>query len=283
MLLVIRFGIAALVLSLVFARRLSRAAMATRGLRIRLLIMAVVDSAVLLLSFVAFRTAGVALGMFLLFLAPVWVALIAPRVLQARTDPIVYVALVLALCGLCVILAPSLLGADVRLSVVGLIVGLAAGLGYAVFQLIVKDLTGRTSAVTIVVVESWLNVFILLPFAAWQMVSTDYSLTVRDLAAGLILGVACTVIAYLMWTTGVSRIKVQHSAVLGYLEPVSASIYALLLLGQWISGWTAIGGVLIALAGLLVIVFGEREVDGVLSPQVMAAEQAAAGKPHRSP
>ena len=51
----------------------------------------------------------------------------------------------------------------------------------------------------------------------------------------MILGVVCTALAYLMWTYGMGMIKVQHSSILGYLEPVSAPIYALLLLGQGIS------------------------------------------------
>ena len=43
----------------------------------------------------------------------------------------------------------------------------------------------------------------------------------------------CTALAYTLWTEGVSRIRVQHSSILGYLEPLSAPFYALLLLGEW--------------------------------------------------
>ena len=84
-------------------------------------------------------------------------------------------------------------------------------------------------------------------------------LTRTDLVSGLILGLVCTALAYTMWTEGTSRIRVQHSSILGYLEPVTAPIYALLLLGQAISGWTIAGGALIVLAGILILVWGERE------------------------
>ncbi len=53
--------------------------------------------------------------------------------------------------------------------------------------------------------------------------------------------------------------RVQHAGVLGYLEPVSAPVYALLLLGQGIAAWTIAGGALICVAGALVVMFGERE------------------------
>ncbi len=258
-LLVLRFVTAGLVLGVLFARSRPLAGIRERSIWPRLLLMGLVDAATLLLFFIALRGTSVAIGMFLQFLAPVWVALLAPRVFRARTERIVYPALGIALAGLAVILTPSLLGEGVRVSTGGVVAGLAAGVGYAVFQLVVKDLTRRVRAVTIVVTEAWLDAIILLPLALWQTVGAGYQLTTRDLVSGVILGVVCTALAYTMWTEGVGRIKVQHSSILGYLEPVSAPIYALLLLGQGISVWTVAGGALIVLAGLLVVLLGEHE------------------------
>jgi len=264
-LLVLRFATAGLVLGVVFARRRPLAGAARPSVWPRLLLMAAIDAFTLLLFFVAIRGTSVAIGMFLQFLAPVWVALIAPRIFRARTEAIVYPALAIALAGLAVILAPSLLGEGIKLSPWGVTAGLLAGFGYAAFQLVVKDLTKRVSAVTIVFTEAWLDALILLPLALWQTVGAGYHLTTRDLVAGLILGVVCTALAYLMWTYGMGMIKVQHSSILGYLEPVSAPIYALLLLGQGISVWTVAGGALIVAAGLLVVLLGEHEEEGAES------------------
>jgi len=258
-LLVLRFATAGIILGIVFARRRPLAGVRDRAVWPRLLLMALLDSCALLLFFFALRSTSVAIGMFLQFMAPVWVALLAPRFFNAPTERIVYPALALALGGLAVILAPSLLGDGVRLAPAGIAAGVASGIGYAGFMLVVKDLTRRVSSVTIVITESVLDALILLPLALWQTVGAGYRLTGRDLVVGLVLGVLCTAIAYTMWTEGVGRIKVQHSSILGYLEPVSAPLYALLLLGQSISVWTVGGGALIVVAGLLVVLFGERE------------------------
>jgi drug/metabolite transporter (DMT)-like permease len=264
-LLVLRFATAGIVLGVVFARRRPLAGAAARSVWPRLLLMALIDAFTLLLFFVAIRGTSVAIGMFLQFLAPVWVALIAPRIFRSRTEPIVYPALAIALAGLAVILTPALLGEGIKLSPWGVTAGILAGFGYATFQLVVKDLTKRVSAVTIVFTEAWLDALILLPLALWQTVGAGYHLTTRDLISGIILGVVCTALAYLMWTYGMGMIKVQHSSILGYLEPVSAPIYALLLLGQGISVWTVIGGALIVGAGLLVVLLGEHEEEGASS------------------
>jgi drug/metabolite transporter (DMT)-like permease len=173
-LLVIRFATAGLVLGVVFARRRPLAGAGAPGVWPRLLVMGLVDAFTLLLFFVAIRGTSVAIGMFLQFLAPVWVALLAPRVSRVPTERIVYPALAIALGGLVVILAPSLLSEGIRLSAGGVAAGLVAGVGYAFFQLVVKDLTKRVSAVTIVFTEAWLDALILLPLALWQTVGSGY-------------------------------------------------------------------------------------------------------------
>ena len=258
-LLVLRFVVAGAALTLGLAARRPLAGVLRRDVWPRLLLMAALDAGTLLLFFIAIRRTSVAVGMFLQFLAPVWVALLAPRLARTRTERVVYPALGLALAGLAVILWPSLCGEGAALSRAGVAAGLAAGVGYALFQLVVKDLTRRLRAVTIVLAEVWLDALLLLPLALWQTVGAGYRLSGRDLVAGLVLGLVCTALGYTMWTAGMGRIKVQHAAILGYLEPVSAPLYAWALLGQAVAGHTVAGGALIVAAGLLVVLRGERE------------------------
>jgi drug/metabolite transporter (DMT)-like permease len=260
-LLVVRFGTAGIVLGLVFARHRPLGGAFAPSVWPRLLLLGVIDAATLLLFFFALRSAGVAIGMFLQFMAPVWVALLAPRVFGVPTERIVYPALGLALGGLAVILAPVLFGTGVHVSPAGVAAGVGGGLLYGVFQIVVKDLTKRASSVTIVIAECSLDAVILLPLALWQTLGSGYHLTGTDLIAALVLGVLCTAISYTMWTEGVGRIRVQHGAILGYLEPVTAPIYALLLLGQGISAWTIVGGLLIVAAGFMVVMLGSPEEE----------------------
>ena len=63
----------------------------------------------------------------------------------------------------------------------------------------------------------------------------------------------------MLYVEGVSRIRVEHASILGYLEPVSAPFYALLLLGEAPAATTIAGGALIVAAGVLVVVFGKPE------------------------
>ena len=170
-LLVLRFVTAGLVLGVVFARRRPLAGVRRPGIPVRLLIMGLVDSVTLLLFFVALRDTSVSIGMFLEFMAPVWVAVAAPRIFSGRTEPVVYLALGIALVGLAIILWPTISGQTMKVSALGLAAGTVSGVGYAAFLLIVKDLTNRgVGAVTIVISEMTINSVVLLPLALWQTV-----------------------------------------------------------------------------------------------------------------
>lgn len=122
-LLLARMVTAGVVLGVVFARRRPLAGLRAPGLPSRLLLMAALDTGALMLFFLAIRHTDVAVAMFLLFVAPVWVAVIAPRLLHTRTEPVVYFALAIALGGLAAILVPALTGKAVNVTGLGLIFG----------------------------------------------------------------------------------------------------------------------------------------------------------------
>ena len=263
-LLLLRLVVAAVALALVFARRRPFHVFLRRDLWPRLLLMGPLDAGSLLCYFLAIRYTGVAVATFFLFMQPVWVALLAPRLLKTPTERVVYLSLAVALGGLGVIILPSILGSGATFSAIGVAVGLTSGVLYAFFQLLVKSLTTELESTTIVTVECTLDAVVILPLAMWQIFIVGTTLTSHDLVAAAILGLVCTAIAYTMWVEGVARIRVQHSSILGFLTPVVAPLVAWALLGQSITLATAAGGCLSVAAGVLVVVFGRAE--GELEP-----------------
>ena len=261
-LVVLRMSFAAAALIVVFWRRRPFAVFLRRDLWLKLLLIGPLDGGALLAYFFAVRLTGVAVATFLLFMQPVWVAVLAPRLLGSRTERLVYLSLGVAVGGLIVIILPSLLGAGASLSVVGIAVGLLSGWLYAFFQLLVKTLTEeKLESTTIVTVEVTMDAIVILPLAVWQVAASGLSITGRDLVAAAILGLVCTAVAYTLWVEGVGRIRVQHSAILGFLTPVIAPVIAWVFLGQGMTLATATGGALVLLAGVLVVVFGRAEEE----------------------
>ena len=85
----------------------------------------------------------------------------------------------------------------------------------------------------------------------------------------------CTALTFSLVMDGMRFIKVQHSAIMGYIEPVSAPIYALVILGQVPSPWTIAGGALIIGAGVIVVRYGAAESEPELPARAVAAGRAA--------
>jgi len=257
-LIVARMAIAAVLVGVFFGRRFLVTELRDRRAAAWLVLMGLFSASTLLLFFVALRLAGVAIGMFLMFTGPVYVGLVAPRLLGQRPDRIVYPALGLAVAGMAVILVPGMVGGH-HVSLPGVACGLATGFLYAGYALTAKYLTRTRRSATIALSEMCLDALILLPLAAWQLGRSGYRLSAHDLVVTLVLGVVCTAVPYVIYVEGLRRIRVEHASILGYLEPVSAPFYALLLLGESTATSTIAGGALIVLAGVLVIAFGAPE------------------------
>lgn len=260
-LIVARMAIAAVLVGLFFGRRFLATELHDRRCGGWLVLMGLFSASTLLLFFVALRLTGVAIGMFLMFTGPVYVGLVAPRLLGQRPDRIVYPALGLAVAGMAVILVPGMIGGH-HVSLPGVACGLATGFLYTGYALTAKYLTRSRRSATIALSEMTLDALILLPLAAWQLGHSGYRLTPHDLVVTLVLGVVCTAVPYVVYVEGLRRIRVEHASILGYLEPVSAPFYALLLLGESTSATTVAGGLLIVAAGVLVIAFGAPEGEG---------------------
>ena len=117
MLVAVRMVFAGLVLGVVVAmRRDWKALFADRGTTIRLLVCGVALAVNLVSYFIAIRQTGVAVAIFLSYLAPVYVAFVAPHLEGGRTEAAVYAALGVGLGGMALILVPGLTGQSVQLT-----------------------------------------------------------------------------------------------------------------------------------------------------------------------
>ena len=259
MLVALRMLCAALVLGVVVGvRRDFRALVADRGTTVRLLVLGVALAVNLVSYFIAIRQTGVAVAIFLSYLAPLYIAFLAPHLEGGRTERAVYVALGVGLAGMALILVPGLTGESVRLTPYGLFFATLAGVGYAVYLIGGKQLRRReVHATTIVFAISLLAALVLLPLGLAQTPAADF--TLRNCAIAAYLGVVCTALAFSLVMDGMRFIKVQHAGIIGYVEPVSAPLYALVFLSQVPSLWTIAGGVLIIGAGVIVVRFGASE------------------------
>jgi drug/metabolite transporter, DME family len=275
LLLVVRMSMAGVMVALVFLGHRWWREMRKPGVPWKLVLLGVIDAAQLFTFVFAVRYMDVALAVFLSYMSPIYIALLAPRLLKQRTEGVVVIALVLSVAGIVVMLAPGWLDPDLKVSTVGILCGVAAGVLLAAFFLVAKSVRHDVEGGAILISNCAITTLLMLPFALVQAFSSGYQITAQDMLAALALAVFCTALGGTIFLQGMRYIRVQHTSIVGLLEPAVAPLYALVFLGERPSVWTLIGGALILLAAVLVVLFGEGEEGLAGQPEEALAEAEA--------
>jgi drug/metabolite transporter (DMT)-like permease len=262
MLLCMRMAFAAAALGIVVVASGSWRDLRGPGVPLRVLAISACLAVNLILYFLAIRYTGVAVAIFLSYLAPLYVAVVAPRVLREATDRVVYIALVAGLAGMALILVPGLLLEGADLSATGLLCAWGAGASYAVYLLLAKSLRARgVRSTPVVFTQSAFTACVMLVPGLLAVAAAHYAYTATDVLIAAALGLVTTAFSFSLFMDGLHYVRVQPASIIAYLEPVSAPLYALAFLGQVPSGWTVAGGALIVAAGIVVVLYGRDQAE----------------------
>jgi drug/metabolite transporter (DMT)-like permease len=205
------------------------------------------------LLFKAFDLLRISEAVFLVYTAPVFVALLAPLLLKEKLEVRTLVALGVSLGGMALI---SFTGRESGppISGTGVACALAAAVLFAFLIIMVKKLREVLPALTISFWGIVAGSALLLPVA----LTSDVHITAKGWASLVTLGVLLGAFAGTIYLFGAKRVKAQHMGILAYIEPVSATLVAALLLDEH-PGWSdVVGGLLILAAGALVVLRGRE-------------------------
>lgn len=208
-----------------------------------------------MLFFAGVKVAGVALGSCMIIgSAPVWAGILETIIFRKKPA-------LLWIVGVCVAIAGGVWMAvsqadSVSVSAGGFITCLAAGLCYSSYSLLAKELVKRVSPLRASTHTFITAMCVALP-AAWLM-SGSPVIVVSDLIVVLYLGLIVTGVAYLLYSTALKTVQVSTCVALGLLEPVTAFVLAIVVVGENVNGWATVGLVVI-LAGLAIVMRSEQQ------------------------
>jgi drug/metabolite transporter (DMT)-like permease len=183
------------------------------------------------------------------YTAPIWVAAAAPFLFRERMEGKTLVAAGIAALGLFLVLSGP--GAQLgSADLAGIAWGLVAAVFYAGVTLLGR-LLGGESPMRLVLWQCVSATAVLLPAVLMTAGAGALRLDPLPLVLLVILGVVHTAGALVLYFWGLAKVKVQHLAVLSYLDPVAAVLFAFLFLGERPTGMALVGGLLILGASLL--------------------------------
>jgi drug/metabolite transporter (DMT)-like permease len=130
-------------------------------------------------------------------------------------------------------------------SVRGPLVVLVAAASFAAYNVLVKPLLGRFDAVAVSAAASLAGTVALLPFGIAGTAGRLADLSAGDILLVLYLGLVCTLAGYVLWTVGLRSLDPSRAVAYLYGVPVVAVAVGALTLGESVTAWLALGGLLV--------------------------------------
>lgn len=155
---------------------------------------------------------------------------------------------------------------SVQMDPAGLLMALGAGLTFACYTLVSRDLVENYSSLSVVAVVFTLSAIFLSPF----LIIFDMSWlgSVRGLTVSLHLGILATGIAYFLFSKGLVHVSSSTAVTLALAEPLTAALLGVFLLEEFLS-MTSWLGILLLLLGIGVLIGSSKSSERDLEPGVV--------------
>ena len=179
--------------------------------------------------------------------APIMTGLLGYLVLGERPGRKWGMATALAVVG-CGLLVAS--GGSIHIDILGILLALGAGLSYAIFTLVSKELLEDHPPEAVMAVAFFLGAVLLFPL--FFRADLVWLFQPRGLVIGLWLGFVTVAVAYTLFARGLKLVPVATAGTLTLAEPLTAATLGVFLLGERITPLAFLGIVLI-FTGLVIL------------------------------
>ena len=178
------------------------------------------------------------------YFAPVFVMILAPFILKEKLTMVKTGSIISAMIGLFLVVKIGDGTSGAYNHPVGILYGLSAAGLYASVILMnkfIKNLSGFETTLVQLLVAA----IVLFPYVFLKGQLSFSGINSHSILLILILGVLHTGIAYFLYFTSFKELEGQTIAVLSYIDPISAVVFAAIFLGEGMSVLQMIGGLLI--------------------------------------
>lgn len=189
----------------------------------------------------------------LLYTAPAIVMLISAVVFKEKITVQKISALLLAMLG-CALISGITDAKDI-LSTEGILTGLGAGFGYALYSIFSRvALDKGYNSLTITFYTFLIATIFLIPITEWDVMSSVILESGKSFGIYVIFALVSTVIPYIIYTYGLKKLTPAKASIIASIEPVTATIVGFLFFNERpsITAFLAIGCILFSIILLAV-------------------------------
>ena len=180
----------------------------------------------------------------LLYTAPAFVMIMSAILFKERLGKKKLIALLLAFVGCC--LVSGVVGGDAKLTLPGLLVGIGAGFGYALYSIFSRYAINKGYGSMTITLYTFLTCTITTAYLAdlgrvTEVMTADLGLLVKTILLVLLV----TLIPYLAYTKGLDGLENGTASVIASVEPVMATVLGVVVYHEVPDLWMVIGIVLV--------------------------------------
>ncbi len=154
---------------------------------------------------------------------------------------------------------------SVQADTFGILLALGAGLTFACYTIVNKDVVVSMSPLPAVAVVFTLSGLMLFPFLFIFDMSWVFS--TEGMIASLHLGVVTTGIAYYLFAVGLFNVSSSTAVTLSLAEPLTATLLGVFFLGEYMSGLSWLGLILMLL-GIGVLIMAARKPRAIQTGKI---------------
>lgn len=192
--------------------------------------------------FEAYKYTTVSVATLSYYFAPVIVIIACPFLFREKLGFKQIICFVMSTIGLVMITGLGLVGENK--DIIGILLGLCAAVLYATVILInkfIKNIDGihRTF------LQFLSAAVVLLPYVVFTSGCSLYKMGTAGWVNLLLVGVLHTGVVYCMYFSSLKELPGQKAAILSYIDPLVAIICSVAVLGESLTLWQALGGILI--------------------------------------
>lgn len=206
--------------------------------------------------FTAIEEVSLSIAVMLLYTGPAFVVLLSRIFFNELLNPPKVIALILTITG-CMLVIQLFPLAQKSISLYGISAGLGSGFGYALYSIFGKMALRKYSSLTIITYTFVFASAVLLPVNGITIESALLSSGSTWLSI-LGLGFLPTVIAYLLYTKGLSMVETGKASITATMEPVVASLIGIYFFGEVLTAFQLVG-ILFIIAAVVLIQLRRKE------------------------
>ncbi|MHC0035743.1 DMT family transporter [Pseudoneobacillus sp. C159] len=200
--------------------------------------------------FTAINQMNLSLAVILLYTAPAIVVLLSRFIFKERLTINKILAVIGTLLG-CVFITGIGTNSVEELSLIGFLIGLGSGVGYALYSIFGKIAIEKYQPFTITFYTFLFSCLFLIPIThLWDKI--DLLIRIDTIFWALGLGLLPTVVAYFFYTKGLEKIESSKAAIISTVEPIVATILSVMLYKEGMSHTQMVGTLMIFAAVIIV-------------------------------